>query len=107
MPSRGSRVWSCPAILRPLSSVVNVHAKHRLGFFRGIHLVDLPGLRRIVIAPEPRELFRKLRVAVRGVVRTTAPTEMKIVLTHLERVRHLNILERPASVFVLQVFGAI
>src|SRR6266852_5333184 len=32
---------------------------------------------------------------------------MEIILAHLERIGHLNVLQRPASMIVFQIFGAI
>ena len=44
---------------------------------------------------------------MRSVVRAAAETEVEIVAAHLERIRHLDILQRPAPVIVLQILGAI
>ena len=44
---------------------------------------------------------------MRSIVRAARETEVEIVAAHLERIRHLDILQRPAPVIVLQILGAI
>ena len=44
---------------------------------------------------------------MRSVVRAAAETEVEIVTAHFERIRHLDVLQRPASVIVFQILGAI
>ncbi len=44
---------------------------------------------------------------MRSVVRAVSQAEMKVVIHHLEGVGHLQVLQRPASVVVLQVFGSV
>jgi len=52
--------------------VVNPHPEQRLRFFLSALLEGLLGLRRIIVAPQPRQALRKLRNGERGVMRAAA-----------------------------------
>src|SRR5205085_1351188 len=93
--------------VRSMIPVVNVHPEVRLLPLRRLLFVGLLGLRRIIIAPEPGERLGRFGVALRAVVAAGAEAEVEVVALHLQRVRHLDVLEWPASENVLQVLAAI
>src|SRR5207247_4771163 len=86
---------------------VNSHPEQRLLALLLFHFVAFFRFGRVVAAPQPSQLFGQLGASMRSIVRAARETEVEIVAAHLERIRHLDILQRPAPVIVLQILGAI
>src|SRR4051794_23716501 len=75
--------------------------------FVGLHFKILFGPRWVVAAPNPAKFFGCFNLSAKPGVGAIAEGEMKIIALAFEGVRHLDILKRPAAVFVFKVFGAV
>lgn len=77
---------------QPCTAVVNFDTIERFGSLRRLHLVDLLGLGRIIIPPQPSECFGKLGTAMGSVMRSVPEAEMNIVIPIFERIGQLDVL---------------